>query len=302
MLRKFSSSLILILATAIPLAAFAYTDPGKPNGYMNDFAHVLSADQDHALDLRLAALEQSTGDEVVVVTVPSLGGDTVENYAVQLFQQWGIGKKGKDNGLLILVAPNEHEARIEVGYGLEGTVTDIQSGAIIRNVMIPAFKQNEYNAGITGAVDAVSAIITGSPDAAQYSKPDTAQTDSSGGSSFAGIFFFAVIALNVLSGILGRTRSWWLGGVLGAIAGIVIGLIWGIVIGIIAGVILTILGLIFDFIVSRRPPGGGRGGFGGGFPIWPFLIGGRGGSGGGGGGFGGFGGGSSGGGGASGRW
>ncbi len=302
MLRKSASSFAVLLALlSIPSGVFAYTSPGKPTGYLNDFAHVLSAADAQALEGKLKALHAATGDDIVAVTVSSLDGDTVENYAVNLFQEWGIGNEDKDNGLLILVSTGDHEARIEVGYGLEGTVTDLQSGNIIRNVMIPAFKDGGYAGGIAGGVDAIGEIITGSPDAAQYSTP--AGETSSGSidnNTFGALFFFGFIILNMLIRVLGRTRSWWLGGVLGAGAGVIVGFVWGFGIGVAAVIILTILGLIFDYIVSRFGGPRGPGGMGG---FWPIFLGGKGfGGSNGSGGFGGFGGGSSGGGGASGKW
>jgi uncharacterized protein len=294
------------LLSVIPVSVFAYTSPGKPRGFVSDFAHILSASDIQSLDVKLQSLEGATGDQVAVVTIQSLGDETIETYATKLFQEWGIGSKAHDNGLLILVSPTDREARIEVGYGLEGTVTDLQSGNIIRKVMIPAFQDGDYPAGILGATDAVISITTGSADAAQYSDsiPDRGSS-SSAGYNWAGIFFFVIIMINAMARILGRTKSWWLGGVLGAVAGAIVGLIWGFVpIGAIAILVLTIVGLVFDFIVSRHPPGpGGRGGMGG---LWPLLFMGRNGggsvNGGFGGGFGGFGGGMSGGGGASGKW
>lgn len=286
----FSSCFLLPASTAA-----AYTSPGKPEGFVNDFAHVLSVSDRQTIEAKLQILKQSSGAEIAVVTISSLGDETVETYAVKLFQEWGIGQKGKDNGLLILVATNDRQARIEVGYGLEGDITDLQAGNIIRQVMIPAFKNNDYAAGISGAVDAVAGILSKSPEAAQYSEP--APETGNWNVNFPAIFFIGFILLNALARILGRTKSWWLGGVIGAAIGTVIGLIWGFVpVGIIAILILTLLGLVFDYLVSKHPPGPGRGG-----GFWPIFFGGRGGSGSGGG-FGGFGGGMSGGGGASGKW
>jgi uncharacterized protein len=291
---------ILIVAIGffcIPASLFAYTSPGKATGFMNDFAGILTVEQEKDIEMRLAVLNMTSGTEVAMVTVPTLGNETIETFATKLFEEWGIGGAQEDDGLLVLIAPNDRQVRIEVGYGLEGAVTDIQSGNIIRTVMTPAFAKGDYYAGMTGAVDALIAIINNSPEAAKYSAENSTKT----GNVFSNIdlapfFFFIIIFLNIFARILGKTKSWWLGGVLGAIAGAIVGLIFGFVsAGIVAMVILTILGLIFDFIVSKHPPGSsGHGGF------WPmFFGGGRGGSGGG---FGGFGGGMSGGGGASGRW
>ncbi len=285
------SSFFLLLSPVL-----AYTSPGKPTGFLNDFAHVLSATDSSAINTKLTAFNKSTGIEMAVVTIPTLGDETIESYATKLFEEWGIGGKEKDTGLLMLIAPNDRTARIEVGYGLEGTVTDLQAGNIVRNVMIPAFKNGDYAGGIDKSVDVLSGIIVGDPtvvNAYSDASSNSSSNASSNNSPFA-YFFFAVILLNILAKVLGKTKSWWLGGALGATAGTIVGFIWGFVyFGIGAVVILTLLGLIFDYIVSKHPPGSGGGGF------WPlFFGGGRGG----GGGFGGFGGGMSGGGGASGRW
>lgn len=291
-------TIVAVLAIA-PVVALAYTSPGRPTGFVNDFAGILSVQDKQSIEARLQSLRDSTSAQVAVVTVSSLGGDSVENYAVSLFQDWGIGEKGKDNGLLILVAPNEREVRIEVGYGLEGDITDLQAGLIVRNIIIPAFRDGDYSGGISKAVEAVSAVILKSPEAQAYLENSGSARSSEMGIDPFAFFFFLIIILNVLSRVLGKTKSWWLGGVIGAGIGTVIGLIWGFVsLGIISIVILSILGFIFDYFVSKRGPGTGAGGHGG-FWFGPGMGGGRGGFGGG---FGGFGGGFSGGGGASGRW
>jgi len=296
-LPAFAFTILLSPFFLLPASSRAYTSPGKPTGFVNDFAGVLSASDKETIETELQALQKSTSAQVVVATITSLGDETIDSYAVDLFQEWGIGQKGKDNGLLVLVAPNDHEARIEVGYGLEGDVTDLQAGNIVRDVMIPAFKNNEYASGIKGGVDAVAGLVVKSPDAVQYDEP--VSKGENFGSNLPVIFFIGVILLNALARILGKTTSWWLGGVIGAVVGVIAGFAWGFIpIGIIAIIVLTILGLIFDYIVSKHPPGPGRGP-GGFWPIF-FLGGGRGGFGGGG--FGGFGGGRSGGGGASGGW
>ncbi|MES2215861.1 MAG: TPM domain-containing protein [Patescibacteria group bacterium] len=286
--------ILLSVIFFLPLATFAYTSPGSPRGFVNDFAHILTSSEVTDLEAKLVALKSSTSAEVAVVTVSSLGDETVESYATKLFAEWGIGGKEKDTGILLLVAPSEHEVRIEVGYGLEGAVTDLQSGNIIRKVITPAFKEGKYGEGINGGVDALSAIITNSPEAEQYSEQPPIQNNEK---YFGLIFFVIIFFLNITARVLGRTKSWWLGGVLGAIVGTIFGFILAsVAVGILSVFLLTAIGLIFDFLVSKRPPGSsGRGG-------WPIIFGGGGSGGGSGGGFGGFGGGSSGGGGASGSW
>ncbi|MFA6554741.1 MAG: TPM domain-containing protein [Candidatus Paceibacterota bacterium] len=289
----------LLVWLIIPIGVFAYTSPGKSSGFVNDFAGVLKVDDIQLMNSQLSSLEKSFGVEIVVVTIPSLGDEVIETYAIKLFEEWGIGNKDRDNGLLILVAPNDRQARIEVGYGLEGTITDIQSGNIIRNVMIPAFKTGDYSSGTKGAVNAVLAILSNSPDAAAFSSPSNSSKSSGSKVTFELVIFLIFFVGSVLTRLLSKTKSWWLGGVIGAVVGIVAGLIWGFFFtGITAIIIFTMLGLIFDYIVSKNPPksGDGHGG------IFPMFFGGGGSGGFGGGGFGGFGGGMSGGGGASGRW
>lgn len=294
--------LFILIGLLIPVSVFAYASPGKPTGFVNDFAGVLNVQEKQLVEEKLVTLSKDTGFQVSVVTISSLGGDSIENYAVKLFEEWGIGDKNLDNGVLLLVALNDRQVRIETGYGAGGAVTDIQSGNIIRTVITPAFKEGKYGEGISGAVSALGLIISKSPEAAKYSVDGAVggsknSSSSTGGMDPFALFFIVVFILNALARLLGKTKSWWLGGVIGAMIGAVVGIIWGFLYaGIGSIVILTILGLIFDFIVSKKPPssGGSRG-------FWPmFFGGGRGGSGGGG--FGGFGGGMSGGGGASGRW
>lgn len=297
-MRKFIlAALFIIIAT--PVMALSYSSPGGPAGFVNDFANILDAGVRQVIDGKLQNLKGTAGAEVAVVTIQSLEGETIENYAVKLFEEWGIGQKGKDGGLLILVAPNEREARIEVGYGLEGDITDLQAGQIVRNIMIPAFKDGDYSKGVSDAVDAVSAIISKSAEAAGYlsvMSGSQGERPADSNINYAALFFFVVIIFNILARFLGKTKSWWLGGVIGACAGAVIGLILGFLYaGIISIFILTVLGLVFDFIVSKKGPGGH-----GPNNLWFLGHGGHGGFGGGG--FGGFGGGMSGGGGASGRW
>lgn len=270
--------------------AVAYISPGSPTGYVNDFADILTPEQENNLESKLIALAAGEGSEMSVVTVANLGGDTVENFAVGLFDEWGIGKKDKDNGLLLLIALEERELRLEVGYGLEGTITDAQAFWIVRDILTPAFKNGDYYGGINGAVGKVTEAITGATilPSAEEVTPKT--------NGFAGSISleFIVGAIAFLATILSASKSYWLGGVLGLVAGVSVGILYDSTqTGLVAGIVLGLFGLLIDFFLSR---GGGTG------SDWT-----SGGSGGsrssrGGGGFGGFGGGRSGGGGSSGRW
>lgn len=263
---------------------FAYQNPGNPTGFVSDFAGVLSNEERLAIETKLRWLKNQSGIEVAVVTIHDLGGDTIENFSVKLFEEWGVGEQGKDNGLLILAAINDRMVRIEVGYGLEGDITDAQSFWIIQNIIIPAFRVGDYFSGLDRAVDAIiGSVVQGEI------IPEVSQNQSFGPSID---WFFLIFFIPIwLASILGRSKSWWMGGIIGGIVGVLIGLIKGFILtGIVWIVLLVPFGLLFDFLVSRSYHRARASG------IYPWWIGGRGG------GFGGFGGGMSGGGGASGRW
>jgi len=131
----------------------------KPAGYVSDFAAVLDATARGELDALLRETERATTAEIAVATVSSLDGLSVEEYANRLFQEWGVGKKATDNGVLVLVAPKEREMRIEVGYGLEPVLPDGLAGEIIRTEFLPQFKAGDYSEGILRGVRRVAAIV-----------------------------------------------------------------------------------------------------------------------------------------------
>lgn len=280
----------------LTLPAKAYYDLGRPAGYVNDYAGVLSAADKTALENKLTQFEADSSNEIAIATIKSLQGDTIENFAVKLFESWKIGKEDKDNGVLILVAVEDRKMRVEVGYGLEGALTDAQSYWVINNVMKPAFRESNYYGGLNGAVDKIVDATKG-----EYVPSETPKNSEEGGLLnivFGLIWPFAFILI-FLASILSRSKSWWAGGIIGLVIGVVVGLFVGFIWGVVGVLILTPLGLLFDFFVSKQYQKGKASGH------YPWWIGGRGGFGGGGsggGGFGGFGGGSSGGGGASGGW
>jgi uncharacterized protein len=293
-------TLLLSIILATPLLALAYASPGTPAGLVNDFAHVLTADQVQALEETLETNRQSTGSEIAVVTIPSLEGDTVENYAVKLFEEWGIGQKDKDNGALLLIAIEDRQMRIEVGYGLEPVLTDALTSSIIRNTLTPAFKEGKYYEGVSAAVGQMTAVVAGDASAVPL---DTKASSPWWADAHADAFLIFLLfgAIQWLMSMMARSRSWWLGGVVGGVFGVGALLLAGLTVGLITSAILVPLGLALDYFVSREygaSAGAGR------KPRWwaggPWIGGGLGG--GGGSGFGGFGGGSSGGGGASGSW
>lgn len=258
-------SLVLLLCLA--LAARAQDLPPRPNPprLVNDLAHVMQPQEADALEQKLVAYDDSTSSQIAVVTVPTIGDNDLFDYAQKLYEAWGIGRKGKDNGVLVLVAVQEHQVRIHTGYGLEGAIPDALAKRIGDQTFAPAFKQGQYYAGLDRGTDQLIALAKG-----EY-KADPADAQPQGRSrdrTGSGVGFWIIIGVLVLIFLL-RSRG---GGGRGGRGGLGGGFMPPIIFG--------------DFSGGRGVFGGGGGGFGGG----------------GGGGFGGFGGGSSGGGGASSSW
>jgi uncharacterized protein len=161
-IRAASTLFILLLLCASP--AFA-SEPKFPalTGRVVDEAGVLDSRTVGELTLMLADHERDTGQQVVVVTLKSLQGYTIEDFGYQLGRHWGIGQKGVNNGVLLIVAPKEHKVRIEVGYGLEGTLTDAISSTIIQNYILPSFRRGDYSAGIVAGTTSILSVLGGNP-------------------------------------------------------------------------------------------------------------------------------------------
>jgi uncharacterized protein len=193
---------LALFALAAPAAA--QTFPAL-SGRVVDQAHLLSAAQVQDLTSKSETLEAQTGRQLVIATVNSLEGYPVEDYGYKLGRAWGIGQKGKDNGVILLVAPNEHKVRIEVGYGSTPYLTDAMSGLIIRDAILPHFKQNppDYAGGIEAGADAIIKQLSLPPDEAAKNVAAATQAQQkrqhSGGSPLPVIFWFMVIGFVVLS-------------------------------------------------------------------------------------------------------
>jgi uncharacterized protein len=151
-------AVLTILGLVGPLTVHAEI-PRPTGAYINDWAGVLSPEAVQRLDTLVREVEKQTGAEIAVVTTQTLDGMPVEQYATALFNAWGIGKKGRDNGVLVLVSPQQRETRIEVGYGLEGVLPDGLAGAIIRANFLPYFRQDQYERGIVEGVGRVAGVV-----------------------------------------------------------------------------------------------------------------------------------------------
>jgi uncharacterized protein len=294
----FRSAAVLSLLLTLSIGASAIEVP-KLQDRVTDIAGVLSAGEKSTLEARLLELEKTDSTQIAVIIISSLEGDSLEDFSIRVANEWKLGQKGRDNGAILLVALNDRKMRIEVGYGLEATLTDVQSGRIIRNEIAPRFRAGDYyggiDAGITGIIQTVRGAYQGSPEQ---------ETGSRRRSSGNRLFNLIIILLFPLLWILSITGKWG-GGILGAGAGALLpySLIGhSLPLLLIGGAVGGLLGAFMGAAAKTGAKSGrGGGGFGG-----PFI----GGFGGGGGSFGGFGGGGGfsgggggfGGGGSSGRW
>lgn len=269
----------LIAFTLASLASALDISKLEPRGYVNDFAGVLDAASTARIETYCGNVERATGAQFAVVLVKSLEEDTVEDIAVRLFEKWGIGKKGSDEGLLLFFAIEDRKNRIEVGYGLEPIIPDAAAGDVLRSIR-PILRQGDYGGAIYAAVQQLGERIATSKGVTIEGQRQVRRRPANDGPGIGAIVGFAIFMF-VLFAIFGGSnrRGGPRGGMRGGGGG--------------AGDLLT--GMILGNILGGGGRGSGwsHGGFGGG---------GGGGGWGGGGGFGGFGGGGSGGGGASGGW
>lgn len=294
--------LLVLAALAVPAAAQALDVPPVPTDIpIVDQTNTLTPEQKTDLANMIAAERQHSGNQIGVLMIPSLQGEELEDYSLKVARTWGIGDKERNSGVLLLVVKNDRKIRIEVGYGLEGSLPDIRAGQIIRDRMAPLFRQSKYYEGVKSGLEGIIAATHNEVDPQLNSAPPRSQNSAPFPWEYAFIALFIVPSW--LASILARTKSWWAGGVLGGIAGIILSLFIGFLFfGLISIVALILIGLLFDKVVSanyqKRRAGGSN-------PSWwaggPWIGGGMGG-GRSGGGFGGFGGGGFGGGGASGSW
>lgn len=294
-----SALLIRLVALLLCLGSlFAAAAPAPETGLqalptltarVTDLTGTLNGEQKSALEQKLAAFEARKGAQVVVLILPSTQPESIEQFGIRLLDAWKIGRKGVDDGVMLIVAKDDRKLRIEVGYGLEGALNDATAKRIIAEIVTPRFKAGDFPGGVDAGVDAILQVVDGE---ALPAPKASGLADSGGMLSLGDIPEFVLFAVllgivlggtvlrHLLGNLLGCTVA---GGVSGALGWLLIGGLGGIIGGALAGIFLSVFGL--DLILSGLLSGGRGGGSGGG----------------GGGGFSG-GGGSGGGGGASGSW
>ena len=203
------AGLVALLLALFVAPAFAAPSFPPLTGRVVDDAHVLSPETQAALTAKLAALEQSTSRQLVVVTLPTLNGDDIADYGYQLLRAWGIGQKGQNNGVVFIVVPSEHKVRIEVGYGLEGVLTDALSSVILQRAVIPKFRAGDVQGGIVDGTDAIIAQLSLDPTAAEAKVAEAAQAARAPTQHFnpLGAIIPLIFLFFVISSIFGRGRG-----------------------------------------------------------------------------------------------
>jgi|SRR5665647_952914 len=281
--------IVLLLVTGGMLSGAHALEVPPLKGRVNDTARILSSSSVQMLEQTLQALEQKESTQIVVLTIPSLEGESLEPYTLKVVETWKIGQKGTDNGALLFIAAKDRKIRIETGYGLEGKLTDLVAGRIIRETMVPAFRQGNYDQGVIDGVGAMVAVVKGEYTGRQVVKKQQPRRDP------GGFVVFLIIGLAVIGSLFSQKKP------VAAVAGGVFAPMAALFLSGFSGwlpfALLIPGGILGALIASTLAGSGGGNRFGpGGFF--------SGGSIGGGGGFGGFsgGGGSFGGGGASGEW
>ncbi|HOJ31480.1 MAG TPA: TPM domain-containing protein [bacterium] len=211
-MKRFSSAILSFLFLLL-LSSPSYCSKQipSPSGLLNDFAGILTSEEQKNIEDRLLNIEKEKKIEMAVVILNSLEGRNIEEYANELFNQWGIGKKNQDNGVLLLISINERKIRIEVGYGLEASLTDGRCGSIIRNQIAPAFRNGKYAGGIIAGINAIEDTIAGKVPADDSGKDNLAGKNSIGfliiwqlfcliyASMVAGFIGFIVILLEIVT-------------------------------------------------------------------------------------------------------
>lgn len=266
-----------------------------------DRAEIIDQSSEERISNTLIDYKASTGNEIAILTIKSLEGEDAFDYSFKVASEWGIGSEEANNGVLLFVALEERKIQIQNGRGLEPYLTDLQTNEIIRQKISPEFRAGDYAKGIENGISSIISVIGGE----RLSPSNLPHENNKLGEWFGVLLYPLVLFVIYIGSYLARSKSWWLGGVIGTLPGIIVVIFAGLIIGAVITLLFgAILGLLLDYLLSKnyrsRLASGDKTNFwgsGGGF------FGGSGGFGGGsGGGFGGFGGGSFGGGGSGGSW
>ncbi len=210
-MKRLAALLFAVLLAFAPALSHAQTFPAL-SGRVVDAANLLTAQQKQELDAQSAAIENASHRQLVVATIPDLQGYPIEDYGYKLGRAWGIGQKGANNGIILIVAPNERKVRIEVGYGLEPIMTDALSQGIIDDQILPKFRNKDMGGGIVDGANAIAEQMKLPPEeaekrAAVATTNQTARASSGGDGGGIAIFWIIVVLVVVLPMIIGRARG-----------------------------------------------------------------------------------------------
>lgn len=202
MVLKNKKFIIFALVFAV-LSAFTFAVEVPPlQGRINDYAGVLNSSTESELNGYLSRLESQTGIQLAVLTVPTIEDESIEGFSMRVAEDWKLGQEGKDNGILITLALAEHKIRIEVGYGLEGVLTDTQSGLILRNAIIPQFKEGDYNEGIAAGVSNIVGLILQDEELL-----DNDVLDENNGTGMIVLVFMGIWVIFVVSIVVAKSKN-----------------------------------------------------------------------------------------------
>lgn len=251
--------LIAVLLAVAALGARAQVAVPPASARVTDLTGTLSGQAVNRLESKLAAFESGKGSQIVVLIVPSTEPEDIEQYGIRVFDAWKPGRKGIDDGAILLVAKNDHRVRIEVGRGLEGVLTDVTTGHIIADTITPHFKLGDYDGGVEAGIDQILAVVNGE----SLPEPDK-KWESHGGLSNALplLLLVAVVASGILRSLFGRLLGSLLtGGVVGGAAWL---LSHVLLVGVGAGVVGFLFATLWGSSRGWSAGGGGWGSFGGG--------------------------------------
>ncbi len=194
----------LILVTSV--LNLSSLEVPKLKGRVNDYANILSSSEQNRLESEIKSLESGTSSQIAILTINSLEGDSLEDFSIRTVDEWKLGTKGNDNGVLLLISLADKSIRLEVGYGLEGTLTDAKSDYIIRNIISPAFRKGNIYSGLSEATQAISGTISGEYNITKTDIKKSRDNRRSGGSPSSLIFVVLFLIFSTLGrrGVRGR--------------------------------------------------------------------------------------------------
>ncbi len=259
---------LILLFSAFAFSGLVLALPNA-TGYVNDLEGIIENKAE--LEEKISNFEKETTIEIAVLTTPDFADTYIEDYAVQVFEKWGVGKEGEDNGVLIIVSKEQRQSRIEVGYGLEGVLTDGLTGRIQDSTMIPSFKDENYSEGISSGVDAIITVLGGGDVGFLEIGQESDDIEALG---CLGIFFLSFLLMipnPFVGAAIGALLGFWLGSMVFGFNGGMVGAFVGLILGFVFGLLAKMIPAPVRYGIARtmmssggRSSSGGFGGFGGG--------------------------------------